>query len=121
MISTDLAFTDSVGDVLQFILGVPYQLLPAGTQPTNITGLRISATAIFQAIPHAKVQAVTCHARRVAALFFDAEVIIKRCSQGIRPRYIHNIAEFQVFSNKKITRINIPGSISRERLQACGV
>jgi len=105
LISPDLTFTDSVGDVLQFIPGVPYQFLPAGAQPAHVTSLRISVKAMFQAIPHAKVQTVTCHARRVAAGFLEAEIIIKRCGQGFLPRHIRNIAEFQVFSDKKIAWI----------------
>ena len=107
LIRTNLASTDAIGDVLQLIPGVPYQLLPAGTQPTHVTSPMISVKAMFQAIPLAKVQAVTCHVGRVAAGFPAAEVIIKGCGQGFFPRHIRNIAEFQVFSNEKITWINI--------------
>ena len=97
-----------------------YQLLPAVAQPTLVTTLRISVKAIFQAIPHAKVQTVTCHARRVAAGFPKAEVIVQRRGLGLPPGHIPNIAEFQALSDEKITRIDIPGSCSRARLRAYG-
>jgi hypothetical protein len=99
LIRKDLTCTDSVGDILQFIAGVPYQLLPADTQPAHVTSLRTSVKAMFQAVSHAKILAVAGHTRRVAAGFLIAEVIIKRCGQGFFPRHIRNIAKFQVFSN----------------------
>ena len=121
MIGTDPAFTEFVRNVLQFIPRVSYQLLPAETQPTDVTRLKISVKTIFQAVSHTKIPAVASHTRRVAAGFLVAEVSIKPRGQGIFPRHIPNIADFQVFSNEKITRINIPGSFSQTRYQACGV
>jgi len=118
LIGTDLAFTEFVCNVLQFIPGVPYQLLPTGTQPTDVTNLRISVKAIFKAIPHAKLPAVAGHTGRIATGFLIAKVIIKGYSQGFPPRHTHNIAEFQAFSNEKITRINISIVFHHEILTA---
>ena len=118
MVSSNPAVTEFVCNILQLIAGVLYQLLPAGTQPTDIAGLGFSVKAIFQAVSHAKIAAVTGQTRRVAAGFMIAEVNIKRRSQGIFPRHIPNIADFQVFSNEKITRINISIVFHREILTA---
>jgi hypothetical protein len=79
---------------------------------------RISVKAIFKAIPHAKLPAVAGHTGRIAAGFLMAKVNIKWRSQGILPRHIPNIADFQVFSNEKITRINISIVFHREILTA---